>query len=61
VEVEATTVAHDREGPGLAIVLGRNATGRRVVAQSGDRGLAAAFAEQPPDGTVRVEGERLVG
>jgi acetyl-CoA C-acetyltransferase len=61
VEVEATTVAYDREGPGLAIALGRSADGRRVVAQSNDRELAAAVASQPPDGTVRVEGERLVG
>ncbi len=61
VEVEATTVAYDREGPGLAIMLGRSAEGRRVVAQSGDRDLAAAMAEQPRTGTVRVDGERLVG
>jgi acetyl-CoA C-acetyltransferase len=61
VEVEATTVAFDREGPGLAIVLGRSADRRRVVAQSGDRDLAALIAEQPPDATVRVEGARLIG
>jgi acetyl-CoA C-acetyltransferase len=61
VEVEATTVAFDREGPGLAIVLGRSVDGRRVVAQSSDRDLAALMAEQPSDGTVRVEGARLVG
>jgi acetyl-CoA C-acetyltransferase len=61
VEVEASTVAFDREGPGLAIVLGHSAAGHRVVTQSNDRDLAAAFADQPPDGTVRVEGERLVG
>jgi acetyl-CoA C-acetyltransferase len=61
VEVEAATVAFDREGPGLAVVLGRTASGRRVVAQSGDRELAAAIVEHPPTGTVRVDGQRLVG
>jgi acetyl-CoA C-acetyltransferase len=61
VEVEATTVVFDRDGPGLALVLGRSAAGRRVVAQSVDRELAAAMVEQPPTGTVRVDAERLVG
>lgn len=52
-EVEASTVVHDRDGPALAVVLGRAVgSGRRVVASIADRDLAAAWVEQPPTGTT---------
>ncbi len=60
--VDGATVAFDREGPALAVVVATTAAGSRAVASSDDRGLAAAFAADPPTGgAVRVDGPRLLG
>jgi acetyl-CoA C-acetyltransferase len=60
VEVEATTVAFDREGPSLTVIAGRTPNGDRVVATSGDRDLAATSVDSPPTGgALRVDGPRI--
>ena len=58
--VDGSTVAYDRDGPAVAVVVATEPGGRRVVATSTDQHLAARFAADPPTGEqVRVDGGQM--
>ena len=63
--IEGATVAYDRDGPSLAVVVATTPAGTRAVASSADRGLAAQladrFATQTPVGEpIKLAGPEIV-